>query len=741
MLPLAAYADRLSARPGETLRFHASNATGQPVAARIVRVHSADPNPAGQGIVTTPVETLASQAIGPAPVDCGSYVRVEMGEHLRSLGDFTIIATLWPTLLGRREQPIVSWLDPAAGTGAQLIIDVQGRLAAAVGLGAGRIERHATVRVIERQWLQVWCTYEAATGALAIGARALPNGAAAVAARTLPGAVAQAGGGDLAIGASPAGSFNGKLERPLLFGRALAGEEVRRVLAGETVSGLVAAWDFAIDMPSTRIVDTGPHGLHGTTVNRPTRAMTGSTWTGREMCWRHAPDQYGAIHFHDDDIDDCRWPVAFEWHVPDGLPSGCYALLLDAGDAADNVPFFVVPPKGTARADVAVLISTYTYTIYANHARPEWTRDPQWKQAWIDQARAWGGYPHNPGEHTGYGLSTYNFHTDGSGIAYSTWHRPMLNLRIGYVTYPDPQIRASGLRHYPADLHLIAWLEAKGIAYDVVTDVELHAEGQALLAPYAALLTGSHPEYHTTAMLDALEGYRDSGGRLLYLGGNGFYWKIALDPERPGIVEIRRGEGGIRAWAAEVGEYYNAFDGEYGGLWRRNARPPQKLVGVGFTAQGNFVGSHYRVRDDAHSSRFGWMLEGITTQTFGGYGFSGHGAAGFELDRADKRLGTPAHAVVLAASEGHKPEAPWVLVPEEQLTHIVTWAGEPASTLIRADITAFETPRNGCVFAVGSITFCGALPANGFDNDVSRLLENVVKRFADRRATFQMPVD
>jgi N,N-dimethylformamidase len=141
-------------------------------------------------------------------------------------------------------------------------------------------------------------------------------------------------------------------------------------------------------------------------------------------------------------------------------------------------------------------------------------------------------------------------------------------------------------------------------------------------------------------MLDALQAYRDAGGRLVYLGGNGFYWKIALDPVREGIIEVRRAEGGIRAWAAEPGEYYQQFDGQYGGLWRRNARPPQKLVGVGFTAQGNFVGSHYRVNPAARQDpRVSWILEGVSAETVGGEGFSGHGAAGFELDRVDHRLG------------------------------------------------------------------------------------------------------
>jgi N,N-dimethylformamidase len=94
-------------------------------------------------------------------------------------------------------------------------------------------------------------------------------------------------------------------------------------------------------------------------------------------------------------------------------------------------------------------------------------------------------------------------------------------------------------------------------------------------------MAGSHPEYRTRETLDALEAYHDRGGRFCYMGGNGFYWKVALAPEKDGMIEIRRGEGGIRAWAAEPGEYYNQFDGEYGGLRRRNGRAPQRLASVG----------------------------------------------------------------------------------------------------------------------------------------------------------------
>ena len=51
--------------------------------------------------------------------------------------------------------------------------------------------------------------------------------------------------------------------------------------------------------------------------------------------------------------------------------------------------------------------------------------------------------------------------------------------------------------------------------------------------------------------------------------------------------------------------------------------------------------------------------------------------------------------------------------------------------LVRADMVFFETPGGGAVFSVGSISWFGALARNGYDNDVSRITENVVRRFLD----------
>ena len=114
-------------------------------------------------------------------------------------------------------------------------------------------------------------------------------------------------------------------------------------------------------------------------------------------------------------------------------------------------------------------------------------------------------------------------------------------------------------------------------------------------------------------------------------------------------------------------------------------------------------------------------------RVIGDFGLSGGGAAGFELDRADHRLGTPPNAVILATSES--PQNHFKLVPEEMLTNDTTIPGDTHEELVRADMIYFDCPGGGAVFSVGSITFCGSLSHDNYDNNISRIMENVIRRF------------
>lgn len=725
-VPLIGYSDRLSGRAGDTVAFKLSADNHDPENPAIVKSWlmqsiCADPNPSGPGIVEREASTWyepAEHLVSRQTINAGSYALSGAVSLPDKLSEIELSATLWPTLLNQTRQCIMAFGSLA------LYIDEANTLQAQLGEHSISLQ----FAIQDRQWIKATASVEISGSdvILTLQCHQLPdairknvkhNDSAVSISSTLHStdldAFTQA---SLHVSIAACRDdksdamrchFNGKIEAP----------ELRIRHSGSVVSTnnpIRIAWDFGNDMANRVISDIEGYSVSLEFINFPARAMKGAAWSGVEMCWRHASEQYAAIHFHDDDLVDVNWNTSFSYTLPAGIPSGVYVMRISDGQNEDAMPFFVCAPKEQPSHRLCVLVSTFTYAIYGNHARPDWA------ESWQEQVDEWGAYPHNPAQYPGYGLSTYNYHSDGSGICHASHLRPLFNLRPGYITFGDTA--CSGLRHFQADSHLLAWLDARNIGFDIITDRELHDEGSNALSGYDMLLTGSHPEYHTVETLDALQSYRDSGGHLSYLGGNGFYWRIALHPEQPDTLEIRRAEAGIRAWAAEPGEYYQAFDGQYGGLWRRNGRPPQALCGLGFSAQGQFNGSHYRRTN--FDAAFEWIFKGIEGEFIGDFGLCGGGAAGFELDRADLRLGTPAEAVVLASSELHSDD--FILVPEEMLTHLTTLPGPAADELIRADILWCDVPGGGSVFAVGSITFCGSLPHNHFNNSVSQLLQNVV---------------
>lgn len=718
-LAITGYLDRFSHRPGEAFAVHVSLRDGGSYRARLQRVVSADPNPAGPGMRLDVLSHVLDRTISGRrqPVRLGSYGVVPAGpaRHTRSPCTWTVL--LWSGALDA-ESTVLSEED--AHSRVALRVSNAGASAELAWPGGG-LHLATQTPLKPRQWYRIWLTADPGGGRVGIGHYALEKGASASAIAGAENLSLPSGGAVLFAAENadaPARHFTGKLEAPAIFAGWHDG------WPSEPSAPVLAAWDFANGIGGQVVIDTGPQRRHGRLVNLPARGVVGAHWSGREMCWRHAPRDYAAIHFHADDLADCEWQPDFTWTVPDNLPSGAYALHLTCDAGEDWLPLYVLPKRSGPFAPIAFLAPSFTYQAYANHARGNTDATH------FARVKEWGAYPANPDQYPIYGRSTYNVHTDRSGFAFSSRRRPVITMRPGFMTFNDP--RGSGIRHYPGDTHLLAWLNAKGFEFDVITDEDLDDEGLELLAPYRAVLTGSHPEYHTLNSLDALQAYVDRGGRLAYLGGDGFYWRVARTAELPHIIELRRAEGGIRAWAAEPGEYYHQLDGQYGGLWRRNRRPPQMLVGVGFSGQGRFEGTYYRRLPASYNPEFAWMFAGINEEIIGDYGLSGGGAAGFELDRADPLLGTPDNAAILARSEN--PPASFIPVFEEMLSDISTVTGEKPKDLMRGEIVYFHTPSGGAVFSVGSITFCGSLWQNGgFTGPVSRLLENVVRHFLEEK--------
>ena len=71
--------------------------------------------------------------------------------------------------------------------------------------------------------------------------------------------------------------------------------------------GLVAVWDFSLQIAGDNGVDIGPSGSNLTLFNCPTRAVKGRYWDGTSNNVNELPVQYGAVYFHDDDLTDANW--------------------------------------------------------------------------------------------------------------------------------------------------------------------------------------------------------------------------------------------------------------------------------------------------------------------------------------------------------------------------------------------------------------------------------------------------
>lgn len=689
MRKLAGYADRISARPGDAVSFKVScdpDVAGY--RADLVRLWCLDDHRDGPGLQAQVVPAAFAGAY-PArtqPVRIGSAMEVRHA-GLAGRAAFRLEIAVFPTLRGGAAQVI------AASDLWQLRL-VDGVLECRAGAVHMALARPLPLR----RWTRVTLACEGRRLRLeADGQRAeAAGGPGGLAAEAL-----------LVLADAPGGGagFNGKLARPRLW-------------SGDA---LLADWDFAARMGSVTVPDRGELAMHGRLVNMPLRAVTGPDWDGSAQDWRTRPEHYDAIHFHADDLADCGWQDDFSWTVPEGLPSGLYAarLAVEGSDRIEYIPVWLRPAQPQARA--VFLASTATCMAYANYRVMNRSNLYEMYLGQVPELVPDDLYLNL---HPEFGDSLYTTHADGSGMAISSRHRPILNMR------PNAALSA-----FADDGWILAFLRARGIGCDVVTDEDLDREGSAALAGYDLVLTGNHPEYVSTRMWDALEAHLGRGGRLIYLGGNGFYWRVAFHSEVPGVIELRRAEDGSRPWDAEPGEYYHGFTGEYGGMWRRVGRPPQRLLGVGFSASGFDVSRPYDRLPAADDPRAAFLFDGVPEAVIGAAGIAGGGAAGQEIDRHDLALGSPPHALIVARATGHTEE---MMVTKEDMPAANYMIGAPDNDLCRADMVFFETGAGGAVFSTGSIAWAASLPVADFDGPTARITANAIRRFLDP-APFPMP--
>jgi N,N-dimethylformamidase len=749
---LFGYTDKISVKPGEVVQFHV-NAEGTDTAqAQLVRLIHGDQDPAGPGFIEEDVDCAVNGAwkVEEQHTQVGSFLEVTDPEHKLALaGSVTLLAFICPSLVRvAGGQCVIGRWDNYRKQGYCITIAENGRLEFRIGQG-DQIESLQVETPLQAQmWYFVAATLDAKTGRATLCQEAIVRRYNALLGPVAlfdhlshvskifdvrskpvvetPFLVAGARDWNERRGDFVAQLFCGKIDRPALFDRSLNEEELAEIRSGQTPTrdGLVAYWDttegYTDEGIGDVVTDVGPNRLHARGYNRPVRGQTGWNWDGVNDCFRLAPDEYGGIEFHSDAMIDCKWKVTKSLKLPDNLPSGVYAMRLCAGSGMglgeDYLVFFVRPKIPTSR--IAFLVPTATYLAYANE---RFSFDDPLTQPVTGLTPVLSEVDVELCQRNDFGLSTFDYSVDGQGLFYSSYHRPILNMRPKYR-----MSSTSVTNGLAADLSIVAWLEHREFGYDVLTDEDLHREGIAALAPYRCVLTGTRPQCYSERMLDATEDYIAGGGRLVYLGAAGFDTAVAFRDDQPSVMEVRRYAPASRTWEARPGEYYMATNGQKGGAWRAQNRPPQKLVGAGFISDGFGVNEFYRRMPDSYHRTVSWILKGIDEEVIGDTGLAYGRAAGISMDRYDLTLGTPPHTKIIASSGGHTDN---YRVNPEMIHYAYQNLSGSYDHRIRADMLYFTSANNGAVFATGSAGFGPALPAENFDNDCSRVLANILNAF------------
>jgi len=727
-LPLLAYASAQSVVAGDQISFCVS-CDAPRYRADVVRLHCPDVGPDGPPFREEVVDCALSGGYDGRrqPIHPGSYLCSDARVPLPATFSFRL--GILPTLPDAPHRQTV--LDLEAETQRVLLYVEDGTLA--LELVAHGVTARLDAPLVAGAWAGVVCEVDLASGGAALHARARGDRGLELdwSADATVGTLAGSTQGDEALadfrvvlgaqanapgvpGVAPAcNHFNGKVERLTLFTQRLDATATERVARGgpnEEVGAALLDWDFAHGIADTEHVADASGNGHGASAHQlPARAVKSSNWDGSQIDWRAAPEQYAAVHFHEDDLADAGWDATHVLTVPPDWPSGCYALRLVAGRHEWRVPFFVRPRARRNR--VAYLVPTATYAAYANmhlRVRAPFNEMNQGRLIVLDDTDLLLL------ELPELGRSTYDVHRDGSAVLYSSLRRPVTNFR--------PRGR---IYKFCLDLLLVDWLEHEGVPFDVLTDEDLHREGPAALDGYAVTIVATHPEYYSWRMLDALEDYVRSGGRLMVLGGNAFYWNAEFHPERTGTVEVRR-PGAKTLWTVDYSESVYNVNPAPGGELQKVGRPPARLSGSTYVTMGFDESRPYRRLPVPEAC--GFAFEGVRGEVFGQTGLLAGGAAGYEIDRAAPSLGTPRHAVRLATSFAHSNNFDNML---ESWSDKVPPASDDEPEPVRADIVFFSLPSGGAVFSVGSIAWAGSLPVNGYRNDVRRVTANVLGRFLD----------
>ncbi|MDB5817426.1 MAG: hypothetical protein JWQ11_1066, partial [Rhizobacter sp.] len=225
----------------------------------------------------------------------------------------------------------------------------------------------------------------------------------------------------------------------------------------------------------------------------------------------------------------CQWPESHRWMIPSDARSGFYKVVStcmrpDGGRYVQHHFFVVRPTVSTQTSRLLMILPTSTWAAYND----------------------WGG----ASSYIGVDGDNGNMSCPSLSLL-RPWTRGMVWLppgapRICAEPVPDPLTAprylpkdwawshgfgyfyaASGWAQY--DRHFVVWAEEEGIAFDMISQTDLHYRPE-LLERYDAVVIVGHDEYWSHDMRTRIERFVEEGGSLARFGGN-FVWQVRLEED------------------------------------------------------------------------------------------------------------------------------------------------------------------------------------------------------------------
>lgn len=658
------YLDRLSAAPGDRVRVHVAQSSA--IEVWRTRYFGQD---------TRLLQTGTLNATTTAKVR-GSHATVPTNPALEITSDLTLEAWVRPFNSGGNGfHGILSKYSVPDAAAYNLYLMPGGQLSFYLGAtGVFSVENRTvtTGPIPYNAWTHVVATYDGQFKRIYL------NGQLDVAApRTGPifNTAEPVRVASYGINGSAGETFNGEIDSPAIYNRALTPIEIERRAAERAnyteanpgvLSGAVAQWNFG-ERDGTTLVDATGKGRDLTLVNYGTRGVPGPSP-------RLGPNDSHSIRFSKQDLTDLDWPSPYSFVIEPSWGSGLYYVRIGGQRAP-----LIVNPAPSARSRIAVLAATNTW-----HAYNSWS-----------------------------GNSMYTTHSGSPGpISY------YVNMR-----QPNPGVQfqsivpGSGAYAHllDAERFLYKWLDDNGYPFDLYTDLDLH-KNPNLLDSYDVLMLNGHNEYWSHEMVDHVEAFQAQGGSVVNLSGNTMWSLVTYDPTFS-IIEGRKhphGSGTIPA-----GERWHSQAGSpLGGTMRCIGRPEHEVIGTGYgviVSAPNFGWG--KVLQPSH-----WVFRGTgatLNSLFGQQGLNGGGMFGHESDVVLPQW-TPPNTVVLARAQ---------YPINVGSLHITNCQSRSSSSVTEGgDVIYFDHPGGGGVFGIPSVAAGGSLMV---DPVSTRMLRNVLDRFLD----------